>query len=361
MTESSRRRPFKYLRPLLLTGTMVAVGANSCARIPPQEGHSSLSQEATWEADLGSYGFVLDEYEWAARVDPERQIAFGNGGHIVILNQSMGTDGRTKVRAFVVDSGTGNVTNRLEWTRGTPAYVFATASGNYAVLGESGTIMYSGDLSIEITSSPYSVEMVSPDGNRFAARTRRNGKEVWITMDAQTLEEAGVLPTGAGSSISGTGVAWLRSSPGEGRVVEILPNAGPPVKLKAAPGTERPYFVSEHAIVLVAEGRFDVVSDVGEHLFSGIVDDDGHHFSSSRGGSRIALTQQRWSEVKGGLATEMITVFDLEQKAPIWAREDKELRGEPNARSAVALSPDGSMIAIRSSRRVKLFRLPTGS
>lgn len=110
-------------------------------------------------------------------------------------------------------------------------------------------------------------------------------------------------------------------------------------------------------MVLVNGDAFDVFSDTGEHLFAGDVEGDWHQFAACRGGSRMALVQQRWSELRGIISRETITVFDLARRVPIWMTTNKKL-GEVD-RSGVAFSPDCSRVAIRTGSLVRVFNLPS--
>jgi hypothetical protein len=110
-------------------------------------------------------------------------------------------------------------------------------------------------------------------------------------------------------------------------------------------------------LVLVSGDSFDVFSDTGERLFTDDVGGDWHQVAGCRGGTRMALVQQRWSELRGMISRETITVFDLPKKSAIWTITNKKLGGVD--RSGVALSPDCSLVAIRTGSLVRVFKLPS--
>jgi hypothetical protein len=202
--------------------------------------------------------------------------------------------------------------------------------------------------------------MVSPNGKRLAARTRRNGREAWIALDARSLGELGDIPSPSGyrPSISEEAAAYIVLRSTDNPKWEISSKTHPSIALEFPRRAEPPQFISEHALALVIDRKFDVVSVTGEHLFSGTARDDWHQFTSCRDGSRMAMAQQHWSELRGKVASEQVTVFDLGKKAPIWTTENKILGPGSGAHSGVALSPDGSLVAIRSMGIVKVFKLP---
>jgi hypothetical protein len=177
-------------------------------------------------------------------------------------------------------------------------------------------------------------------------------------MDAHSLKETGVIPNAYRPSISEHAVADLRLRSTSDPVLEIVSAVSPPQVLTLGSGAEPPQFVSEHLLAVVVGKKFDVVSDTGKLLFSGKVHGDWHQFATCRDLGRMALTQQRWNELRGRVSNEHITVFDLEKGSAIWRTENTDLGLAPNARSGVALSPDGSLVAIRTMNLVKVFKLP---
>lgn len=321
---------------------------------------ASTATDPLWTVDLVPHGFVLDE--WSQGL-PERMIAFSNDDEVVVLDQNFRESYDSTVQVFVLDARSGKPRDPIvAWTMQTSSGIFSVSGGGYAVLDEQGTSLYGPGFHRTDFKSSLSAEMVSPNGARLAARNRKNGKSVWVAIDPKTMTETGELLSDQPSiseiaiadiQLKSTGAPEWRTRPG----LRIQTSGLPEITLPLLSGAERPLFVAEHALVLVNGDSFDVLSDIGEHLFTGSVGGDWHQFAGCRNGSRMALVQQRWSELRGIISRETITVFDLARMSPIWTTTNKKM-GKVRS-SGVALSPDCSLVAIRTGSLVRVFKLPT--
>src|SRR5262249_22601852 len=145
---------------------------------------------------------------------PEARVAFGSNDEMVVLCNSqedkVNHPHDVKVHALAIETRTGRVIRTLDWTGYGSSTVFATAAGNYAILRK-GTALYGPGLFKELAHSANGVEMMSPNGGRFAARTTQDKKAVWVTIDGETLGETGSLGSFYKGSISDKSVAslWL--------------------------------------------------------------------------------------------------------------------------------------------------------
>jgi hypothetical protein len=316
--------------------------------------------------DLRGQGDEGDVFQPGESLGEDAWLAFGSNFELVVLYHSIKdpvvSQYETKVRASVIDTRTGTVVRTREWTKsyGT-SEVFATANGNYALI-EKGTVLYGPGLTEEIARSPHYVTMVSPSGGRFAS-SRSMGKEVWMTMDAATLTDTGVVPyfDFNRSSIADRSIARLVLGLQQGPHVEISTEGRSPVIYQRL-GPQQDYsprFVSEEVLAVVSEDRIDVITVDGKLLFSVPEGwDSGTHICSSRDGRRMAVTQERYSGHWQLLESERVTVYDLASRTPIWRVVHKGLKGAFDGKSGIALSPDGSLLAIDSHGLVTLYKVP---
>jgi len=340
----------------LLVHTLFA--AASEMGVPSQDLRSE-SREPLWEVDLEQNGFLADKYSRAQSAPADRMIAFSNPEEVVVLDQTFEKPYQSTVRAFVLDAKSGSLRKRTEWTMRTSSGVFPVRSGGYAVLQEQGTALYGrGFEKSDLTTSP-SVELVSPNGGRLAGLAMKNGHSVWITLDPETLTESGIIPGSYQPSISENAVAKLVLKNTGGPILEVIVGEQAPVLRQLKRGAAPPKFVSEDLLALVVGQDFEVISVTGAQLFTGKLKYDWHQFASCRDGSKMAVVEQSWSELKGRVSKELIRVFDLMRKTVVWSTTNEVLSvTEASARSGVALSPDCSLVAIKSMSLVRVFRLP---
>jgi hypothetical protein len=329
----------------------------SCAHIgsavtsDAMHGQIQEAGDPVWTVDLRGHGYEVYS-DGQAPQGSDKDLAFRDNGEMVVLGYT------SKVRAFVIDTQSGRVVRTRDWIRRGDSAVFATSEGNYAVL-DGGTILYGPGLVDEVFRSPHFVSMVSPNGRRFAARTNPVRGTVWIAIDADTLAESGTLPHFYDGTLAEQSTAQVVLRAGQGPSVEIATMDKTPAMYQPNWGKGRPYFVSENVLVVRGPERFDVITIDGQRLFTEPGGwNDGTHISTSRDGRRMAVTRERYSGHWQLLKSEQVTVFDLEAKRAIWTVKNKEMKGSFSDHSGIALSPDGSLLAIHSRGIVKIFRVP---
>lgn len=343
-----------------LAGTMNGASARPISAGKPE-----------WRVDLRHQGYKGDPTDKHGGGELDTGLAFGSNSELVVMdhwvNDPSVDPNEGSTRAFVIETKSGSVVRKRSWMRkrsgiGSPGgVVLATASGNYAI-HDKGTVLYGSGLAEEIARSPHWVEKISQGGARFAAPTRPVKAEVWISMDAETLAEAGVLQgfQRNRSSLSDHRLASLVLRAGQEPAIEIESIDAKPVRYLFPAGEKWPVFVSETRLVVVGMPRSDLVGIDGALVLSGLAGWEPHQVrvTPSRGGRRMAVTEGSYSGHWSLLKAERITVYDLEMATPIWTVKHNLMKGAFSGHSGIALSPDGSLIAINSSGIITLYRLP---
>lgn len=72
----------------------------------------------------------------------------------------------------------------------------------------------------------------------------------------------------------------------------------------------------------------------------------------------MAITEESYSGHWSLLKAERITVHGVEKGEPIWTVKHTLMKGAFFGHSGIALSPNGSLLAINSYGIVTLYRLP---
>jgi hypothetical protein len=320
--------------------------------------HREGSNGLIWKIDLVPTGYRSDASEVTENGASVSQSAFGSNDEAVILNTSTtGQNGELRIRAFVIDAGSGAARVAREWKMLAGSGVFGTAAGGYIVLTD-GTVVYSRGLKEEIARSPEPVMMMSSGGTRVALRKVVDRKPVWFALDAQSLAEIGRLGEADQPSISDDALTdvWL-GLPG-GPVIRIESPGKPLVQFQPSWGVGRPYFVSNDAVAVLGERDLDVISVNGQRLFSTHVKGEDQALIGARDGERMALVDVLYGGHDEVVKYEEITVFDLRVGRAIWSVKNKCVRGRPDGISSVALSPDGSKLLINSHGIVGLYQMP---
>jgi hypothetical protein len=352
---------------LILLGMILVVGAGSttlCVMAQALGGGRISSIKPLWVTDLHDHALVRDHTLPPMVHAADRQIAFGTNGDLVVLGVPFKRGDTQSVRAYVLDTGSGHVIRERQWeARGTPR-VFGTSGGGYAVDTTAGTVLYGPRLEEEQQRTNLYVEMASCDGRRLAARTLKGKESVWVGLDAVTLEPDGwEYPEGSGLSISEHGsasVVYVR----EPTPVVSITSAGSTESVYYRPGCKQigVDFLSESTLAVVGCDRYVVINTRGNELMSGLALLGHDVFTPARNGSRFALNQAVFSgDWRDSLRYEKVTVFDLPARRAILQLKIDDLRGEDLARSGVAVSPDGSMLAVDSWGIVKVYSLPSTS
>jgi hypothetical protein len=122
----------------------------------------------------------------------------------------------------------------------------------------------------------------------------------------------------------------------------------------------RPNFITNDLLAVLGCERLDVVSlSSGKTFTSALKGADAFFAAASRNGTRFAVIQAFSSPGDPpSLSLERVTVFDVNRRKPVFATDISDLKGaRTGASSGVALSPDGSSLAINSAGVVRLFAL----
>lgn len=316
------------------------------------------TEAPTWTTDLRKLGLNSDAFNTPALFQCTRQIAFGSSDELVVSGDSGPFAKPNLVHAFVLDAKTGRVLRETNWTSGSWPFIFATSSGKYAVVTESGMALYSAGLQRVVTRGTHVADKSSPDGRYLAASKSIPGHGVTIFIDAETLN-----PTGTEFrdtyvwSLAEDRVAYYGYR--DGNAVVLLRD-----KDKQEPEYEtdckdvRPNFITTDLFAVVGCERVDVVSVSKGKIFTAPLEGaDSFFAASSRDGKRFAVIQH--FESAGDpprIRTERITVFDISQQKPILVTNLADLKGFTAGKSSgTALSPDGSRLAINSAGVVRLF------
>ena len=322
-----------------------------------QESAAHASDAGVW--DLSASGCVGDSHDSS---DGPR-ITFGSTAEIVVLCHKKSESARSRdmsVLALAIETNSGRVSRTLEWSGSGASAVYGTFQGNYAILRK-GTVLYGRGLVEEIAQSPHEVVEMSPAGGRYLARTRPDKKkEVWITVDAESLRDQGVLPGFHEGSISDESVASVHLGLPNSPLVRIERAGKAPVDYSRGYPGGSPHFVSEDAILIDFPERFEIISAEGKRFLSkSHGEEDDIHVTAARDGRRMAITRDRHSGHWSELEFEQITVYQLPSGSPIWSFKHRGMKGAFTGHSDVVLSPDGSLLAIKWPEKVRLFRLPT--
>lgn len=338
----------------------IAILLVSCCHIPPVSQELQATKAATWTANLRDPDL---DWVFSAHFDPFRQIAFGNNTELVVLGGS-GPFQPRRVRTWVLETRKGKVLRKTDWTTDFYSdFIFATSTGKYAIGTEIGMALYSRGLEREITTGANDAKpwSSSPDGRFFAGFKYIPGHRVSFFIDAETLK-----PTGTEfrdvyiRSVADNRIAYTGRDANGVATVFIEDNDATIWKYHSDCKVVRPSFISNDLLAVVGCNRLDVVSASGEKLFTALLKGERLLFAaSSRDGRRFAVMEQ-FDEIGDPprLCMERITVFDVRQRKPIFVTDDTDLSGSQGGSSGVALSPDGSSMAVNSAGLVRLFVLP---
>jgi hypothetical protein len=342
---------------------VLAVAATaSCCRVPTAASGLHAIDKPVWTTDLKNAGFAGDEFDIPAEFEAVRQIAFGSDGELVVASASGPFAKPNTVHAFVLDTGDGKIVGRAAWVSNSWPFLFATAKGEYAVVTAAGMALYSPGLKQVAASVPdVAADKASPDGAYLAASKTIPGHGLIYFIDAASLK-----PTG--TEIRDT-YAWsvgdnriLATGARSGKAVVISDDGhSAPTEYQSDCGDTRPQFVAQDLIALLGCGRVGVISASGTVVFSEpLAGAPAYLAVASRNGRRFAVLQH--FEGPGDPPTtceERVTVFDVVLRRSIFLIDVPDLKGfNVGHSSGIALSPDGSFLAVNSAGLVRLFSLP---
>jgi hypothetical protein len=350
----------------LLIIIALTVSCVSCCHAP-SEPHGLSSARPIWTVDLRAKGYSSDPFTTSSAPEAARQIAFGSNDELVIIKDSGSFANPNNARAFVLGTKSGDVQNEVHWVTNKWPYIFATTQGNYAVVANDGMILYSRGLKgIVATAADVAANEGSPDGHSLAAWKTTPGHGLTYFLNADTLRPTGTqfLDTNV-ESISPDAIAYIarrKDSTTDSVFVNNGKSAGSRYDTKCEHVQAR--FVSANVLTIVGCDLMEVVTEGGAKLFaepvSGGLGYTGFA-AASRSGNRIAIRQ---TFDKPGdpstICTERITIFDVNSRKAVLVADVQQLHGfdfGPNA-SGIALSPDGSFMAVNSAGVVQLYQLP---
>lgn len=347
---------------------LVAIGATSCSTpIPPEPHGLALTAKPLWTADLRNHGYVSDAYKTHGRPRAIRQITFGQRDELVVINDGGICGKANPVHAFVLNSKSGAVLNKVKWNSNCWPYIFGTAQGNYAVVTSDGMSVYSSGLSKVLASTPgEAAELASPDGRVIAAWKQIPNHGLTYFLNADTLQPTGrEFLDGNVTSVSPEAILHLATRAGSPNQIVLLDDGkSTSASIDTGCGLAGARFLSSAELLILGCDRLRVVNTQGTELFADakVGNMAGSEFGAvSRNGTRFAFIREYDdSGDPSHLRIERITVFDVEARKAIFALDVRDLQGSyAHAHaSGVALSPDGSLLAIDSEGIVRVFQIP---
>jgi len=336
----------------------ISLLGGACCRVPELPAHFEAGGQPVWTVSV-----VPTQDKHKAEFDVRRQIAFASDGELVTISDD-GPSGQL-VGATVIAARDGRVVRKVAWESKHPNYVFATAGGQYAVVSDGATTLYSGSLDHVVKRVNTEVGYQSPD-RRVLARTEfRNGEHSVSLFDASTIAPLRVGFRGQYLwSFTDRWIAEIVYAKNHHAVVRLTSPDAHQVEwesgCKAGLGQEvRPQFVSADLIAAVGCNRLDVITTAGGLVFSAeLAADYAHVAAVSPTGARFAIVQ---AFLRRGdpstLCVERIVVFDVNQHKAIFMTDVSDLAGTTGGASGLAFSPSGAYLAVNSAGTVRMFAL----
>jgi hypothetical protein len=301
----------------------------------------------------------------SSRFEAERQITFGDNSELVVTTGGGSFNSPGDVHGFVIDAKAGTVKREAAWQARAWAYIFGTADGDYAVLTDKGVSLYSpGLLTVLTTAAHEAPTYITPDGQYLAAWEQRPGPHGTIYfLDSRTLKRSGPefvdknLESVAPDRLATT-VLIVQSHAME---VQILSRQGMIGQFEAGCGEGRPRFLSADLLAVLGCQQIQVATTQGNLLFTAKLEGWLPYLAAvSRNGNRFAVLEQ--FSRPGDPATlcwERVTVFDVTKRQAIATVALDDLNGmtEGPYASAVALSPDGSRLAVDSRGVLRIYSI----
>jgi len=336
---------------------LVAFPISSCQLVHPG---SHSTEKPLWTTNLREATHGWDTSHTPAFFQATRQIAFGSDAELVVAKDSGPFAKLNEVHGFVLDAKNGSVLREVHWTSGSWPFLFATSTGKYAVVTQAGMAVYSQGLQNILATGSHVADKAAPDGRFLSATETIPGHGTTIFIDADSLKPNGTEFRDVYVwSIANNRVASsaLRNASGVVLVTDVR-------KQLAEYETDctdiRPNFITSDLLAILGCKRVDVVSLKSGKVFSSTIEGDEAFFATaSRDGSRFAVMQ---TFISAGdpprLSKERVTVFDVVRRRPVFVTDISDLWGSTIGESSgVALSPDGSTLAVNSAGLVRLFAL----
>ena len=316
-----------------------------------------------WTTDLRGLGFPSNRDHPTGVLTAINQIAFGSNAELVVIgDEDPLPDARGQVRAYVLEAKTGQVLTQKSWmAKGRPS-LFATAKGQYVADTSNGLVLYSSGLERILARYDDAAEMASPDGRVVTVWGGVPGRAVTTFLDADTLRPTGAeFINKAIDSVALDRIAYVAfygsNAPHASVLIDDAHEEVKPVDTDCR--EVRPRFVSQGVLAVFGCNRLKVITDQGQVLFTTPALDSSRWVApASRDGRRFAVidtyeSEAHWSTV----CFERVRVFDTTTGHVSFRAEFHDLRGTLGG-SGVALSPDGSLIAVNSLGIVRVFAIP---
>lgn len=306
-------------------------------------------------------GFAGDEWHTPAEFEAVRQIAFGSNDELVVAIGSGPFAKPNMVHAFALNTKDGRVIAKADWESNNWPFLFATSKGEYAVVNKRGMELFAAGLKKTDTIVPdAAADKASPDGHYLAVSTTVPGHGVIYFLDATTLKPTGtqIRDTYAWSVGDNSIAATATRS---GKTIVEFDDGRRSAEYQSECSGVRPQFISENLVALLGCDGVEVVSVSGTKVFAGRLDGaPSYGVAASRNGNRFVVSQQfeRPGDPPSNCA-ERFTVLDVNLRRAIFVTESRDLNGlSAGHSSGYALSPGGTLLAINSAGRVRLFALP---
>jgi hypothetical protein len=348
--------------PLFILVAALFLSTSCC--LPARLRHGFVhSPRPLWTTDLRGLGFPVNRDHPTDVITALHQIAFGSNTELVVIGDEGPPPGaRGKVRAYVLEARTGQVLAQKSWmARGWPS-LFATAKGRYVADASDGLVLYSSGLNRILARYDDAVEMASPDGRVVTVWGGVPGRAVTTFLDADTLRPTGAeFINKAVDSIAFDRIAYVAFQGSNAPHASVfIDDAHHEVEPLDSDCREvRPRFISQGALAIFGCNRLKVITDQGQLLFTSPASDTSRWVApASRNGKRFAVidtyeSAAHWSTV----CFERVRVFDSSTGHVIFRAEFHDVRDTLGG-SGVALSPDGSLIAVNSLGIVRVFVIP---
>jgi hypothetical protein len=332
----------------------------SSCRLPSIYSDTPSRETPVWTTDLRNSALNWDEFHTPAFFQATRQIAFGSNTELVVAKDSGPFAKPNEVHGFVIDAKSGKILREVHWTSGSWPFLFATSNGKYAVVTETGMALYSQGMQSSIATGAHAADKMSPDGRFLSASESIPGHGITIFIDAETLKPNGTEFRDIYVwSIADNRVASSAFRDASGVVLVNDKGKQVPEYETGCRGV-RPNFITTDLLAVLGCEGVDVVSLTnGKTFTSPLKGADAFFAAASRDGKRFAVIQAfSRSGDPPTLTLERVTVFDVTQRKPVFVTDISDLKGlTPGGSSGVALSPDGSGLAINSAGVVRFFAL----
>jgi len=375
---------------ILLTPLSLGLGLKPKRQAPGGTG------SPIWTIDLrsvGFTGFAPKQEQWGIHLKPNPLCFVDNKTLIAtfVTREEITTLARRdqpsetsplRLHAVFLDPEVGIVLATKEWPVTRPrGGVIATGAGRFAVLTPAMIALYSPSRELLKDLKFSSAEQSdlwdlhsSPSGKSIVAEYH-TPEAYFQRIDTNTLTRRPTSIPTVVFSISDEDVAIARNPyvQSKGFLDEVLVQTadGPWQPICSAPSGQagncgQPEFVSNNVVALLTPHGFNLVPKAGGDPLLRVAfhDDDwlGHPLYPSADGARFAATV--WAH-KGGSeffdigsqsVLKRVVVYDIPSRQAVYTLDAKQQKMR-NV-SGIALSPDGSLLAVSTEGLVRVYQLP---